>query len=449
MVDDNFSKFGKSFQESLAYLILIDRPFADQIFEVLEYTYFEIKYLQVFIKLISDYREKYKIHPTPKILETLIRTKLDNFPEIIQKQIINYFNRLQTDGIDGREFIKDTALDFCKKQKLKQALVESVKLIEKSSFDEVAGVINKALILGTHGEIGHEYIKDFEIRYSPKEHRPIPTGWDEINSIMKGGLGRGQLGVVVAPSGAGKSMVLVHLGVKALMEGKTVIHYTLELDESTIGIRYDCCAAGVDLSEAFDYKEAIEDTIIKIPGELIIKEYPTKFASTQTIQAHLEKLKMRGIKPDMIIVDYGDLLRPAKNTTEKRHQLEEIYEELRGLAKINDSALWTASQTNRGGQEAEVITMESISEAYNKVFPSDFIFSVSRTKEDKLTNTARFFVAKNRNGPDGIVYPVYFNPSKVKIDILDGSKPAVNNNSSKTNLTKALKNVMSDINKSK
>jgi len=152
---------------------------------------------------------------------------------------------------------------------------------------------------------------------------------------------------------------------------------------------------------------------------LIVKEYPTRSASIQTIKNHIDKLKRRDFVPDMIIVDYGDLIRPENSRKdEKRHQLETIYEELRGIAQICECPLWTASQTNRSGLNAEVITMESISEAFNKCFVADFIFTVSRTVEDKNTNQGRIFVAKNRNGPDGLVYPNFMDTSNVKIKVL-------------------------------
>ena len=148
---------------------------------------------------------------------------------------------------------------------------------------------------------------------------------------------------------------------------------------------------------------------------------PTKSASTNTLKLHLEKLKVKGIKPDMIIVDYGDLLRPISNQKEKRQELETIYEELRGLAQEYTCPVWTASQTNRSGLNAEVITMESISEAFNKCFVADFICSVSRTVEDKASNSGRIFVAKNRNGPDGMVYPLFMDTKNVKIKVLEQS----------------------------
>ena len=128
---------------------------------------------------------------------------------------------------------------------------------------------------------------------------------------------------------------------------------------------------------------------------------------------------------DMVIVDYADLLTSTRNYKEKRNELESIYESLRGLAQEFDCPVWTASQTNRSGLNAEVVTMESISEAFNKCFVADFIFSISRTIKDKNANTGRIFVAKNRNGPDGLVYPIKMDTSVVKIEILESAGETV------------------------
>ena len=152
---------------------------------------------------------------------------------------------------------------------------------------------------------------------------------------------------------------------------------------------------------------------------MIVKEYPTKSASVTTLRNHLTKLQNRGIDVGMIIVDYADLLKPTGNYKEKRIELESIYENLRGLSQEFQCPIWTASQTNRGGLNAEVITMESISEAFNKCFVADFIFTLSRTIEDKNVNAARMFVAKNRNGPDGLVYPMRMDTSNVLLEVLE------------------------------
>ncbi len=418
---ENFSKFGKSFQESLCHLIMSDRPFADQIFEVLDVNFLELSYLRVFVDKIKKYKKKYGVHPTSKTMTSIMRTGLDGEQDSVQKMLRDYYARVlsQESEIEGAEYIKDTALDFCKKQKLKEAMIHSVDLINKSSFDEVAKVINNALKLGTCNDIGYDYMSDFEKRFEIKTRNPVTTGWTVVNDITKGGLGTGELGVVIAPTGAGKSMVLAHLGSQALIAGKNVVHYTLELADTVVASRYDSCITGFHLNDLPVFKEQIYDKVQDIKGKLIVKEYPTRSASIQTIKNHIEKMKNRGFEPDLIIVDYADLLKPeGSSREEKRHQLETIYEELRGIAQITECPLWTASQTNRSGLNAEVITMESISEAFNKCFVADFIFSVSRTVEDKNTNSGRIFVAKNRNGPDGLIYPIFMDTSNVKIKIL-------------------------------
>ena len=436
----NFSKYGKQFQESLAQMIMEDRPFADQIEEVLDASFFELKYLRVFVTKLFNYRKKYNVHPTDKILAAVLRTELESHNDVLQKQVRDYFARICISDIQDEKYIKETALDFCKKQKLKEALMQSVDLIENASYDEVRTVIDQALNLGTDNNFGHDFLKDFEIRYEIKTRNPITTGWDKVDQIMKKGLGTGELGVVIAPTGAGKSMALAHLGANALKAGKNVIHYTLELSEAVTGQRYDSCLSSVPLSTLFARKEEVLESISDIPGGLIIKEYPTKTASCNTLRTHLEKLKKRNQRVDMIIVDYADLLRPATNFREKRDELGSIYEDLRAIAQEYKCPIWTASQTNRTGLNAEVVTMESISEAFNKCFVADFICSISRTIKDKNANTARLFIAKNRNGPDGLVFPMYIDTSMVQLKVLkEAEAPKITPQMSPGDLASALR----------
>ncbi len=161
-------------------------------------------------------------------------------------------------------------------------------------------------------------------------------------------------------------------------------------------------------------KDKVYEECCDVPGNLLIKEYPTKTASVSTLRSHLEKIKKSEQEIDMIIVDYADLLKGTSRHKEKRHDLESIYEGLRALAQEFKCPVWTASQTNRSGLNAEVVTMESISEAFNKCFVADFICSISRTIKDKNANTGRIFIAKNRNGPDGLVFPMFMDTSNVQ-----------------------------------
>ena len=416
---DTFVGYGKSFQESVARLMMEDRPFCDQLEEVLELEFFDSSYLRAFVEIILDYREKYEQHPHFATLHTEIKKGSKKYDGAVLKQLRDFVVRIQTQDVVDKAYIKDQAIDFCKKQCLKKAILESANLVKKGDYDSITKIINEALTRGNDQNFGHDWFMDVDQRYIKESRNPITTGWHRMDEITKGGLGAKELAVVIAPTGAGKSMVLVHLGAQALILGKKVIHYTLELADTVVGVRYDSCLSKIDLRDIMDSKEIVKERINDIPGKLIIKEYPTKSASTKSIKNHLEKLKKQGIMPDIVIVDYADLLRPVSASAEKRHELEGIYEELRGMATEFECAFVTASQTNRGGLNAEVITMESISEAFNKCFVADFIFSLSRTPQDKQANSGRIFIAKNRNGPDGLVFPAAVDWSTVSIDVLE------------------------------
>ena len=415
-----FAHYGKTFQEKLTTLILEDRQFSDQIGEVIDVGFFETKYLQVFNRKIFAYKEKYGTHPSKSIVETILRTEIEDENELVKTQVREFFARTFSNEVDLKDadYVKENALEFCKKQKLKEAMIKSVELLKDNSFEKIKSTLDDALKLGTDTDFGYDYLLDFEKRFEIKARNPVTTGWKEIDGITHGGLGKGELGVVVAPTGAGKSMALVHLGTQAIKKGLNVIHYTLELQDTVVASRYDACITGFGLNALHGLKEEIYEKIKDIDGGLIVKEYPTKSASTQTLRTHLEKLRKREVPIDMIIVDYGDLLRPVSMQKEKRNELESIYEEMRGIAQEYECPVWTASQTNRSGLNADVITMESISEAFNKCFVADFICSISRTAEDKQANTARMFVAKNRNGIDGLVYPMYMDTRNIELKVL-------------------------------
>lgn len=761
----SFSQFGKSFQEELAFLILDDREFSDRMLEVLNVEYLEFKYLQVFIDKIFSYKKKYTAHPSYETLKIILKSDISDHNDVLQKQIRDYYARSLSnmDILANAEYVKDKALDFCRKQKLREAMIKSTSLLKNSSFDEISQVINDALKAGAESNQGYDFLADFEKRYEVINRDTITTGWDKIDDIINGGAGRKELGVVIAPTGChakgtpimlhdgriipvekveqgdilmgpggsgrlveclirgnevmyeisptkgdkftvnenhilslkrtndgtslagsivnisvkdylkksdtfkhihkiyrtsvkefsgpnkemaddpyfiglmlgdgsmtkngisfttadkvlaeevkkqadrygmsirendkknnrakmysftnfgnynnllrdnlehwgifgkksrnkfvpheyktssfqnrleilaglidtdgslnngcydyisksknlsddvafiarsvglaayvkkcekscqrgftgtywrvtisgdisiipcrlerkkankrkqikdvlvtgfklekvekddyygfqvsgdnlylmgdftvthncGKSMVLVHLGAQALKAGMNVVHYTFELAETVIAKRYDSCLTGFPLNTLADHKDAIWKQIKDVEGKLIVKEYPTKTASTNTLRAHLTKLIQSGTKPDMIIVDYADLMRTTSQRKEKREELESIYEELRAIMQEHNVVGWTASQTNRTGLESEIITMQSISEAFNKCFVADFIFSVSRTTEDKQTNGGRIYIAKNRNGPDGLVYSIFMDTSNVDIKVID------------------------------
>lgn len=424
---DTFAKYNKDFQEKLGLLILDDRPFADRMMEVLKFEFLEYKWLQVFIEKIFNYKTKYSTHPSRETMQMIVKSSLADENEATIKQVKDYFVRIMsgTYDLNDAEWIKEEALDFCRKQKLREAMIEASKKIRTSSdFDSVAKIIQDALKLGADVDFGYDYLADFEERYKESGRTAISTGFPIFDAITKGGHGRKEMGVVIAPTGTGKTFVLVHLGAAALRQGLNVVHYTLELSSHVIANRYDACLTGIPLDNLIERKEEVLQNIKDIKGTLIVKEYPTKSATTNTIRSHLTKLKQNGILPDVVIVDYADLLRASSMRKEKRDELEEIYEDLRAIFQEFDVAGWTASQTNRSGLSADIVTMESISEAFNKCFVADFIFSLSRKITDRNTNQGKMFIAKNRNGPDGLVYNIFMDTATADIKILEQYDPS-------------------------
>ena len=394
--EPSLASFGKDFQEKLAKLILDDVIFADQISEVIDISFFELKYLQVFVETIFKHKTEYGCFPNHSTLETVLRTELERQNPVVQKQVRDFFARVLSGTIEDIEddYVKDKSLDFCKKQKLKEAMIKSVDLMERSSFDEVSKVINQALKLGLDNDNGYEFMKHFEERYKFKARDPVSTGWEIIDNYIQGGHGRGELGVVVAPTGAGKSMLLVHLAAQAMKQGKNVVYYTLELGDTVIGRRFDSCLTGIPLKGLSLLKDEVFEKVRQIPGKLIIKEYPTKSASTESIKNHLLKLQQRDFKVDMIVVDYGDLLKPVTAQREKRNELEGIYEELRGIAAEFKCPLWTASQTNRCFSKNTIIyTLQEDGSVklqnVDTLKPGDKVETAYGYKEIVDTNTSR------------------------------------------------------------
>lgn len=419
MTNNTFQTFGKLFQEKLCYLILEDRVFADRMIEVLKIEFLESKHLQWFVDKVFNYKTTYKTHPSTETMETIIKSNVEKENELLQKQIVDFYVRWNKTNIEDKEFIKHESLDFCRKQKLHEGMMKCTGLLKTNSFDEIKQVIDTALKAGAEIDPGHDYIKDFEKRYVDNVRFPISTGWEKIDEITSGGLGRGEYGLIMGASGGGKSMLMVHLAVEALKKGLNVIYYTLELRPEVIGQRFDACLTGIPISELKEHKQEVLDKIKNIPGKLIIKFYPKKSASITTIRNHFSRLKTQGFKGDMVILDYLDLLKSVGIKKELRHEIGETYDEFEAFGQEENLVLWTGSQINRTGFGSNTISMEHVSEAFNKNFGSYLTIGLSRDDNDKVNNTGRITICKNRSGPDGITFNVFMDPANVDIKVLD------------------------------
>ena len=410
---DRLSSYGYAFQVKVITALLTDKSFLQQISDIMLSSYFESDANSWIIDTILEYHKEYKSSPTLEVMKVKLE-KVDH--DVLKEQVIAHLkDAWKFTEAEDLEYIKDQALDFCKNQEIKKAILSSVELLKNGDYDGIKAKVDGALKAGADKDIGHDYMTSIDERYTEAVRFVQPTPWEVINELTDGGLGKGELGVMVAPAGIGKSWALMNIGADAVKKGKTVLHYTLELNEAYVGLRYDSVITGIANQNLKHYQEDIKEQLEKLKGELIIKHYPTKTVSVMGIRAHVEKCIMQDKKPDVIIVDYADLLRG--HGQEKRHELEGIYEDLRGMAGEYEIPVWTASQANRSALEEDVIDASKISESYGKVMVADFVLSLSRKVQDKLAGTGRWHVIKNRFGPDGITLPSKMNTSNGQFNI--------------------------------
>jgi len=417
--------FDKSFQEKIIQAMIVDRVWSSQISEVLNVDFFEYGYLKKIASSYLSYNEKYKEFPSLELLATMTATDLKNPADSLMRGQVHDFLIKVSENKDLGDlgYVKDKALDFCKRAGLQKALEQSIEYIETEKYEKVVDIIKRAITAGNEHSPGLDLSSDVDARYSETFRRTVGTGIGLLDQkkVLNGGLGAGELGVVIAPTGVGKSHVLVHFGAQALLQGKNVLHYTFELNERALGIRYDSHFLGIDSTECSEHKELIRNFYAdnsETLGRLRIKYYPTGGATVNTLRAHIDKLAVDGFIPNLIIIDYAGIMRSTEKYELLRLELKKIYEELRGFANEVDVPVWTASQSNKEGADKDYVDLTNMAEAYGQAHVADFVLGLSRKSTNKATGYGNLFIAKNRAGIDGLQFQIHLDTARSKLRIL-------------------------------
>jgi hypothetical protein len=413
---DNLAKYGQSYQTKVVTNLVTDRPFLEQVSDILETKYFESDTNKWIVELTRKYFSKYKNTPTTDFFKTEIQKITD---KALQQNVLSQLKAVYSQQSGGdSEWVKNEFVTFCKNQNFKNVILTSVDLLQTGQFDKIEKLVRDAVKVGQANDLGLDYKEDIEVRFEEVNRRTVKTNWDVIDDLTDGGLGPGELGVIVAPSGVGKTWVLCHIGAEAVRQGKNVLHYTLELTQNYVGQRYDTIFTGIPSSDLKENKDQIRDKVDKLKGGLMIKYYPPKGITANTIAAHIDMVRSTKFQPDLIIIDYADLLVSVNSKNNSDYQEQGgIYIDLRAMGGEYQIPIWTASQTNRSAIESDVIHADKIADSYAKVMNADLIISVSRKDTDKLNDTARFHVMKNRFGQDGLTFPAKMNTNKGIIEV--------------------------------
>ena len=413
---NTLNAYGSGFQIKVLASLLRHKEFLQTIHDVVEPEMFDSPATQWIVKDILKYYYKYHTTPSLEYLQIEVK-KIDN--EVLKISVAEQLKEALKTANEDKIYIEQEFSSFCKNQQLKKALLNSVDLLSKGQFEDIRVIIDSALKAGADKNIGHEYLQDIEQRYREDDRKAVPTPWTKISEHLMGGLGRGDLGVIFGGPGSGKSWFLVNIGAAAVKAGLTVNHYTLELSDIYTGKRYDSVFTGIGFKEVHLHREKVEGVVSNLPGRLTIAEFPMGKTTVSKIESHIRKCTDMGHKPDLIIIDYIDLLKSKRATGgEVKDEIDDVYMAVKGMARELNTPVWSVSQVNRAGAKDDIVEGDKAAGSYNKIMIADFIMSLSRKRADKLNKSGRVHIMKNRYGQDGMTYNAMIDTDNgtIKID---------------------------------
>lgn len=433
----------------------VDRPFFVKMMNHLKAEYFTSDTLKILFKIYKGTFDSFagKL-PSRKMIENLLtKTKATFNSEIMQNYLDNIFTPDPDINSSEKDYITKQVVTFAKHSRMVDAVTESYRLLgedadnsDESVFERVISLTREALLFNIDVQIGYD-LYDIDERYKNLREahlNKITTGFNQIDEVLGGGWSRKELYCFMGPPGIGKSIFLPNVGIKALVNGFNVVHYSLEMSEDRVGIRYDAIASGIHSKKLPDNLDEIKqkyETYKKISkAHLKIKEFPTSMASILDIEAHLDELKMYDdFDPDLIIIDYGDIMRSTKSNTKNPYEEQGwIFRELRGLAVKRNIVVITATQSTRDslaadGGTKDIIGMDQTADSMEKNRILDVLFSITQSRQEKDDGKINLWVAKNRNGTSNKNLEFLINYMNFKIkEITLGTNLGSNNESDTT-----------------
>lgn len=409
MIEKNFGVLGLSFQESLIREIVEDKKYGEQIIEVLNAKYFDNNSFKFIVGLIKEYFNKYE--------------KIPNYDDLIQKSIIECGTkesaRVHLDTLtnvkenkQNGDQVKEQALNFCKQQNIKKELKVVGSIIDNGNFEDyhrIESIIQKALEVGLPPEESMDVFHDIDVALEKDVRHPIPTGINGVDALLKGGLGRSELGVVLAPTGTGKTTLLTLFANTAFNHNFNVLQIFFEDNPSTIKRKHYTIWSGIEPDDQFDQKEEVKGLVENAKenseGSLNIVKLPSDSVTISEIKARIRKHLSDGHKLDLLLIDYVDCIVPEMNVQGEEWKGEgSIMRSLEAMASEFDIALWTATQGNRSSISSEVVTTDQMGGSIKKAQIGHVVLSVAKTIEQKEHNLATMALLKSRIGKDGVVW---------------------------------------------
>ena len=404
----NFGYLGHTFQLKLINLLITDNTFFQSIIDAILPKYFDNQYFKLIMQLIKEYHEKYQTSPSFDALDQLTRIEISS--EMARKNIVDVLKDVKEASFEDHLFIKEKALNFCKQMELKKAIRKVESIMEKGEFenyDKCEELIRDAIKIGDGDQGSFEIFTELEKLLEEDYRHPVPTGIDGLDNILNGGLAKGEIGVILAPTGVGKTTMLTRFANTAFNMGYNVLQIFFEDNPKIIQRKHFTCWTGIVNDELSNHKETVlekADEMKKSGGRLILKKLPSDEMSMLQIKNQVRKIISEGTKIDMVLIDYIDCIIPDRSFNDEWKGEGSVMRKFEGMCHELDIVGWTATQGNRTSISSEVVTTDMMGGSIKKAQVGHVIISVAKTLQQKELGLATIAVVKSRLGRDGIIF---------------------------------------------
>ena len=405
----NFEYLGNNFQIQLLNQIILDKEFSHSIIDVIENNYFENKYFKIIIQMVKEYYKKYEHTPSFDTLEQVAKSELQQ--ETAVKVVLDTIKKIKDAPIDGVDFVQEKALKFCKQQELQKVMKKAQKIIEGGEFenyDTLEEMVREALLVGSKDTTTMDVFSNLDQVLDEDYRHPIPMGIPGIDRLLKGGLAKGEIGVILAPTGVGKSTILTKISNHAFNLGFNVLQVFFEDNPKVIQRKHFTLWTKIHPDELSEKKEEVMNKVKeikeKMPNTLDLKKLPSDTKTMSQIKNEVRKMIADGIKIDMIVLDYIDCIVPDKNLGDEWKSEGSVMRGFEAMCHELNLVGWTATQGNRASISSEVVTTDQMGGSIKKAQVGHVIITVAKTLQQKEMKLATIAITKSRVGDDGVVF---------------------------------------------
>jgi replicative DNA helicase len=421
-MNKNFDYLGNTFQLQLINQIIVDKDFSSSIMDVIESIYFDNKYFKIILQMIKEYHKKYESTPNFDTLEQIIKSEIAQ--EMVAKIVLDTLVQIKDAPFEGTTFVQEKALKFCKQQELQKAMDKAQKIITQGdfeSYDKVEGLVRDALQVGEIDKGQTDVFADLDTVLDEDYRHPIPMGIKGIDKLLKGGLAKGEIGVILAPTGVGKTTILSKISNTAFNLGYNVLQIFFEDNPKIIQRKHFTMWTGIEPDNLVLHKDTVMSKITEIKetmkNELILKKLASDSMTMNQIKNQVRKIIADGTKIDMILLDYIDCVLPESSAKDEWKAEGSVMRGFEAMCHELDIAGWTATQGNRSSISSEVVTTDQMGGSIKKAQVGHVIITVAKSLQQKEMNLATIAITKSRLGKDGVVFEnCKFNNELLEID---------------------------------